>query len=142
MTSAIGLALVAHIAGIVLWVGGLLAACQVLSARDREPSIDVRMSIAQLARKLLRALTHPGAAITVAAGIALLLVKPADLRQAWLHIKLTLVVILIAIDLLLTVGVSGLVSRGTSISAARLKLTRGAIALLFLAIILLAVVKP
>ncbi len=142
MTSAFGLALVAHIAGIVLWVGGLLATWYVLSAREREPSGDAQAFLAQLAKGLLKSLAHPGAAITVAAGIALLLSKPADLQQAWLHFKLTLVVILIAVDLLLTVGVRGLVSRGTSISARRLRVTRGAIALLFLAIVLLAVVKP
>ncbi|HXJ96769.1 MAG TPA: CopD family protein [Terriglobia bacterium] len=142
MTSAFSLALVAHIAGIVLWVGGLLAACHLLSGRERETAIEVQGSLARRARELLKALAHPGAAITVAASIALLLSKPTDLQQVWLHIKLTLVVILIAADLLLTVGVHGLVSRGTAISAGRLRLTRGVIVLLFLAIVFLAVVKP
>jgi len=142
MTSAFDLALAAHIAGIVLWVGGLLAACSVLSSRERESSNDVQSSFTQLARRLLKALAHAGAALTVVAGVALLLTKPADLQQVWLHIKLTLVVILIAVDLLLTVGVRRLISGGTPISAARLNLVRGVIALLFLAIVLLAVIKP
>ena len=142
MSSALSLALVAHIAGIVLWVGGLLATCHVLSGREREPSVDVRDALAASARKLLKALAHPGAAITVVAGIALLLIKPADLQQAWFHIKLTLVVILIAVDLLLTVGVRRLVSGRASISAGRLKLTGGVIAVLFLALVLLVAVKP
>ena len=142
MTSAFDLALAAHIVGIVLWVGGLLAACSVLSGRQRESSLDVQGSFAKLARRVLKTLAHPGAAITVVAGITLLMTKPVDLQQAWLHTKLTLVVILIAVDLLLTVGVRGLLSGGASISAARLKLTRGAILLLFVTIVVLAVIKP
>ena len=142
MTSVFNFTLVAHITGIVLWVGGLLATCQVLAGRERESSIEVRAALSRPARKLLKALAHPGAAIAVLAGIALLLIKPEDLRQAWLHIKLALVVILIAVDLLLTVSVSALVSRASEISARRVKLTHGAIALLFLAIVILAVVKP
>jgi protoporphyrinogen IX oxidase len=142
MTSVFNLALVAHIAGIVLWVGGLLATCQVLAGGERESSIDFRAALPHPARRLLKALAHPGAAIAVLAGVALLLIKPADLQQAWLHIKLTLVVILIAVDLLLTVSVRALVSRASEISTRRVKLTHGAIALLFLAIVVLAVVKP
>lgn len=142
MTSTFGLALVAHIAGIVLWVGGLLAASQALAGCERESSTEARTALARLAGKLLKALAHPGAAIAVLAGIALLLIKPADLQQAWLHIKVALVVILIAVDLWLTVGVRALNSGHSEIPRRRVKVTQGALALLFLAIVMLVVLKP
>jgi protoporphyrinogen IX oxidase len=142
MTSAFSWALAAHIVGIVFWVGGLLAASQELAGRQRESSTEARAALAGSARRLLKASAHPGAAITVLAGIVILGVKPADLQQGWLHAKLALVVLLIALDLLLTLNVRALLSRGTEISASRVKLTHGAVALLFLAIVILAVVKP
>lgn len=142
MTSAFYWVLVAHIAGIVFWVGGLLAASQVLAGRERETSPETRATLASMAGRLLKALAHPGAAITVLAGIVILGVKPQDLQQGWLHAKLGLVVILIAADLLLTVSVRGLVGRGIEIPARRVRLTYGAIALLFLTIVILAVFKP
>lgn len=142
MSSAFYWVLVAHIAGIVFWVGGLLAASQVLAGRERETSPEARVALARLAGRLLKALAHPGAAITVLAGIVILGIKPEDFQRGWLHAKLGLVVILIAADLLLTVSVRALVGRGIEIPARRVRLTHGVIALLFLAIVILAVVKP
>jgi protoporphyrinogen IX oxidase len=142
MTSAFSWALAAHIVGIVFWVGGLLAASQMLAGCLHESSTEAKAALARSARRLLKASAHPGAAITVLAGIVILGVKPEDLQQGWLHAKLSLVVILIAVDLLLTLNVRAVVSRGTEISVSRVRLTHGAIALLFLAIVILAAVKP
>ena len=142
MTYAFGLALVAHFAGIVLWVGGLLAASQVLSGREHEPLSEARTALAHLAGKLLKQLAHPGAAITVLTGVGLLGIKPGDMQQGWLHAKLALVVVLIAVDLWLTVSVRALTGRGSEVPRRRAKLTHGVIALLFLAIVILALLKP
>lgn len=135
-------ALFAHVVGIVFWVGGLLAACQVLTGSGRETSAEAQAALVRLARRLLKTLAHPGAAVAVLAGIVLLGANPGDLEQGWLHAKLAFVVILIAVDLLLTVSLQKMLSRGTEMSARRVKLAHGAIALLFLVVALLAVVKP
>jgi protoporphyrinogen IX oxidase len=142
MTSLFGWALFAHVIGIVFWIGGLLAAFQVLGHRRSESSADSQAALARSARRLLKASAHPGAAIAVLAGIMLLGARPADLQDGWLHAKLAFVVILIAMDLLLTVSVSKMLSQGAEVPALRVKLAHGAIALLFVVIVFLAVVKP
>ncbi len=142
MTSIFNWALFAHIIGIVFWVGGLLAASQVLADRKRQSSPEARAVLAHGARRFLKAMAHPGAAITVLAGVVLLGANPADLQRGWLHAKLAFVVILISVDLLLTVGVSRILSQGTELPALRVKLAYGSITLLFLIVVFLAVVKP
>jgi len=142
MSSVSNWALFAHIIGIVFWVGGLLAAGQMLAGIRREPSPEAHAALARLARKLLKAMAHPGAAVTVLAGITLLGANPGDLQRGWLHVKLGFVVILIAVDLFLTASVARLVRRGSEIPASRVKLTHAVVALLFLAIVFLAALKP
>jgi protoporphyrinogen IX oxidase len=142
MTSVFSWALFAHVIGIVFWMGGLLAAVQVLAGRRSESSAQSKAALARSVRRLLKAFAHPGAAIAVLAGIVLLGAKQVDSQQAWLHAKLACVVVLIAVDLLLTVSVRTMLSGGAEVSALRLKLIPGAIVLLLLAIVFLAVIKP
>jgi protoporphyrinogen IX oxidase len=142
MSSPLGWALAAHIVGLVFWIGGLLAATQALAGRSRESSAEARAVLASLARKLLKSLAHPGAALTVIAGVAMLRIRPADLQQGWLHVKLMLVLVLMAADLLMTVRVRAVQDGRAEIGAGRARLEHGVIALLLLAIVILAVIKP
>src|ERR1051326_5899176 len=98
MNSGVAWALVFHVIGFVLWMGGLLVATQVMASRTQQSSPEIRAALARLETKLFRGVAHPGAAVTVVAGIVVLLLQPDYLRQGWLRAKLFLVMIVIALD--------------------------------------------
>src|SRR5208283_2934074 len=91
--------LVFHIIGLVFWLGSLLVVTQILAIHTGETSSETRATLGRLESKLLRGLAHPGAAIMVITGSVLLSLNPSYLREHWLHAKLLLVVVLIALDL-------------------------------------------
>src|SRR5438874_12702270 len=100
MNSPVAWVLVFHILGFVFWTAGLLVATQVLATHTQEKSDEVRRVLSRLETKLLKGVAHPGAAITVVAGVAVVVVRPAYLNQGWLHPKLFLVANLIALELI------------------------------------------
>ena len=137
-------ALVFHLAGMVFWLGGLFmavsAARPALSVAGSTASGPSAVERARLARKGLRSLAHPGAAIMVLSGASLIYLLPGVETAGWLQAKLTLVVVLIAVDLVLTFRLRRMPER--ELSAGQLAMFRGAIVVLFLLILILAVVKP
>jgi protoporphyrinogen IX oxidase len=151
MNSGVAWALVFHILGIVFWMGGLLVTTQVLAMHVDEESPESRETLAHLEMKLLKGVTHPGAAITVLAGIVIVALQPDYLRQHWLHAKLALVAILIALDLIVYFRARALHEADFALAGddtGRLKQRRtckilhGAISLLFLGILVLVMIKP
>ena len=90
--------LVAHIFGVLFWVGGLLATSMALTRHTQETSTEARQALARLERIYLRGLADPGALLTILAGISLIMTKPSYyLHAPWLHIKLTFVLLLIGL---------------------------------------------
>jgi protoporphyrinogen IX oxidase len=142
VNSPVAWALAAHVVGIVFWMGGLLVATQVLASHTQETSSEARRALARLEQKLLRGIAHPGAAITVLAGIVVVAIQPDYLRQSWLQAKLSLVVILIAIDLVVTARIRAYQAGRIEVYARQAKLVHGLIAALFLGIVILVMIKP
>ena len=90
--------LVAHIFGLVLWVGGLLVTTMVMSQQSGETLPDARRALGRLQRRFLRGMADPGAALTILAGISLIFANRSYFLHArWLHIKLGFVVALIVL---------------------------------------------
>lgn len=90
--------LVAHIFGIVLWVGGLLVTTLVMARHAGEQSNEAWAALSKVERTLLRGMADPGALLTILAGITLITTNRAYyLHAAWLHIKLVFVVALIVL---------------------------------------------
>ncbi len=93
-----------HVLGIVLWMGGLLAACVAL-AQSSAADPATRSAIAQSARKLLRVLADPGAALAILAGGWLL---GADfsgyLSLRWFQTKLVVLLGVLALHGLIAVS--------------------------------------
>ena len=90
--------LVVHIFGIVFWVSGLLVTSMALTRHTQESSPEARQALARLERIFLRGLADPGALLVILAGIGLISTKPSYyLHAPWLHIKLTFVILLIAL---------------------------------------------
>lgn len=142
MNSPVAWALVFHIIGIVFWMGGLLTVTQVLSAHTEETAPESRQALERLEVKLMKAVAHPGAAITVLAGITVVWLQPGYLYETWLHAKLALVVILIALDLVVHFRAKAYFARQRIMSRGECKFMHGAISLVFLGIVVLVMIKP
>jgi uncharacterized membrane protein len=134
--------LIFHMIGLVFWLGSLLTVTHVLRIHTEEPFPEARSTLERLQTKLIKGLAHPGAALMVITGILLMVQKPQYLHEHWLQAKLTLVVLLIALDL-------RIYSRTKALHAGRIEIRRGecmamhgAIALLFYGILLLVFLRP
>ncbi len=134
--------LVFHIIGMVFWLGSLLAVTHTLAVHTEEAAPEARAALGRLESKLLRGLAHPGAAIMVITGFILIGHDPNLLRQHWLHAKLLLVVILIALDLRVTFCARQFQEGKISMTRGECMGLHGAIALLFVLIASLALVRP
>lgn len=132
--------LVFHLAGMVLWIGGLIFAMAAIGMATPNDEAPLRLQRARFAQKGMRAFAHPGAALMVITGVILILLIPGIMTQAWLHAKLSLVVILIVFDLLLTVRVRRMPAQEPS--PGQMGMFQGVITLLFLLILVLVLVKP
>lgn len=134
--------LVFHVVGLVFWLGSLLVVTQILAIHTEEASPETRITLGRLESKLLKGLAHPGAAIMVVTGFLLLAQDPNYLRETWLHAKLSLVVVLVALDLRLTFRVRAFQEDKVEVTRRECMILHGAISLVFLVILVLVLVKP
>ncbi len=142
MNSSVAWALVFHVIGLVFWMGGLLVVTQVMAAHAEERSSEASRALRRLETKLLNGMAHPGALITVVAGIVLVGLQPAYLRQSWLHAKLSLVVILIGMNLFLHMRARALREEQSEARSGQFRMLHGVISALFLGIVILVMIKP
>ena len=134
-----------HLLGAILWMGGLLTVSRVLGYHSKEdPS--VRPRFVWLEGRLNYLVALPGAGLTLLCGIALAYVYGAAwFRVAlWLHIKLTLVVVVALVHLGLTLKQRSIARQSPNepVSRALFAALHGTIGLLLIAILLLAVHQP
>jgi putative membrane protein len=134
--------LVFHLTGLVFWIGSLLAVTHVLAMHSGEKSPEARAALGRLESKLLKGLAHPGAALMVISGVLLLAEDPYCLRATWLHLKIPLVLVMVALDL-------RVYFRAKAFQAGQIEMTRGEcmalhgiIAVVFMAILVLVLIKP
>jgi putative membrane protein len=129
------LALTVHVVGITFWVGGLFTIALFLGAAGDDAA--TRASIGAIARRVARA-TDVAALVAIAGGVALLVLRPWDMRQPWMHIKLTFVVGLLAVHGIIRVRAKRLANGGPApTSSAAI-----GVAVLAVAIIAVIVLKP
>jgi putative membrane protein len=122
-----------HVFGLVLWIGGLLTATLALSRHVQEVSPEARQALARLERLSLRAMADPGAMITIVAGIILISTNSSYyLHAAWLHIKLSFVVILIVLHVLVAI-------KTKQFAQGKATVTPGYVRLLLIAIVLVLI---
>jgi putative membrane protein len=134
--------LVFHLIGLVFWLGSLLVVTQILAIHTEETFPQTRATLSRLESKLLKGLTHPGAALMIITGIILVSEDPNYLREHWLHAKLLLVVVLVAIDLRLTFRARAFQEGKIELTRRECMVVHGAISLVFLAILILVLIKP
>ena len=134
-----------HLIGVVLWMGGLLNLSRILAYHAKErPAVRPRFSF--LEARLNYFVTLPGAVIVLATGLSQLSLEPTGYFAIarWLHIKLTLVFVVAAIHLVVTLRHRSLARERADqpINKALFSALHGTLGLLLIAIIVLAVIKP
>jgi putative membrane protein len=88
-----------HIIGVVVWFAGLfyLVRLFVYHAEANEQPEPARTILQEqyqiMEKRLYNLITMPGMILTVVMAIALLIIAPDMLKQVWLHVKLTLVLL-------------------------------------------------
>lgn len=129
--------LVVHIFGLVLWVGGLLAATLALYRHTQENSAEARQALARLERVFLHAIADPGALLTILAGIGLIFSnRTYYLRAPWLHFKLVFVAALIVVHVIVATRSKSFAAGRISLHTGQVKVLLAAIVLIFLAILI------
>lgn len=129
--------LVAHIFGIVLWIGGLLMTAVLLSQHVQQTSPEARAALTRLEKKSMRALADPGALIAILAGIGLIASNPSYyLHAIWLHIKLSLVVLLIVVHVFVGIEMKSVQKGASRMASGKAWLWFTAVLLIFIAILI------
>ncbi len=135
--------LVFHLVGVVFWLGGLLVLTHLLAADTEAASDETHLALGRLETKLFNGIAHPGAAIAIISGLVMIGLNPHYYLSAhWLRVKLVLVAVLVVLDFMTY-------RRAQAFKAGTLKLQRkqcmalhGAIALVFIAILVMVLVQP
>lgn len=136
-----GFVLSLHIFGVVFWIGGLLMIASLLARVPEEVGLPKERFLGA-ARQLFEVGTNIGAALTIALGILLILMNPSMLRHGWLHAKLLLVAILLFYHVRFYRRIMFLENNPSQSSRREFRVVHGAVSLLLIAILVLAVMKP
>ncbi|MEQ8764100.1 MAG: CopD family protein [Planctomycetota bacterium] len=130
-----------HIFGFVLWIGAMMGLSRLLGYHVKEEA-PVRQRMAFMEKRMAYFVSLPGLVITLIGGVGMLLEKKSELLQApWLHIKLTLVFLLIVADFLMQAKMRKIHAADTMPSPAFFKAIHGIIGLMLLAILYFAIFK-
>ena len=143
MNSLLAWTLVFHILGIVIWLGSLLAVTHILATDADAESEEVHDALNRLEGKLFKGIAHPGAIITVLSGGVLISTNPQYFAHAaWFHVKLFLVVILIALDIITYIRARAFHAGKITLQRKECMMLHGGIALMFIGILIMVLVRP
>ncbi len=134
------LAIVVHVLGVILWVGGVLAGGLLIRLRlDGDPS----GKLAEGENRVFKSLAGHGMMLTVLAGAALIALRGGlYLHQGWFIAKLILVAALIGLHMTLRVRGKRLAAAPESVTGGTLCGLQAAISLVAAAILLLVFTQP
>ena len=131
-----------HIISIVVWFGALLYLPRLFvyhaAARDQE----VRRTLAVMATRLYKIIMNTGVAAVFLTGFAILWVNPAVLAQGWFHVKLALVLLLLAYHILCGRFVRKLSAAANARSESFYRMFNEIPTIFLIILVILAVVKP
>lgn len=130
-----------HLIFVVTWFAGLFYLPRLFVYHVQSSDVAVHAQLRVMERRLLF-ITHIGGALAIVFGVATLAMAPAFLQQGWLHAKLGFVACLIAYHAYL-VRLKNRLARDERPHGARwLRVFNEIPAVLLIAIVLLAVLKP
>ena len=130
-----------HIIGVVTWFAGLfyLPRLFVYHAEAGEPAVRERLKVME---RRLMAMTHVGGVFAIGFGITTLAAESFYMRAGWLHVKLALVLLLVVYHGMLVKLVGDFACDRCGWASRALRWFNEVPAVLLLAIVILAVVKP
>ena len=133
--------LVAHVMGFVFWVSGLLVTSMALTRHTQEASAEAKQALARLERIYLRGLADPGALLAILAGVSLISTNSSYyLHAPWLHIKLTVVLILIGLHGMVAMRTKAFATGRIAMQRKEARLLVAATLFLFLSILIATLV--
>ena len=133
-----------HIVAVIAWMAGLLYLprlfvyhCGVAAASPQSATFKV------MERRLYRGIMHPALVMTVvSAGLLLATPGAVDWRQGWIHAKLALVLVLVALHILMGRWLKAFAEDRNSRPARFFRIVNELPTLLMILIVVLVVVKP
>ena len=130
-----------HVVFVVTWFAGLfyLPRLFIYHTESGEPTVCAQLKVME--RRLL-AITHIGGGLALLFGIWTLALAPGFLQQGWLHAKLAMVLCLVAYHAYLVRLTHAFARDHIVLSSRWLRIFNEVPALLLIAIVILAVVKP
>ncbi len=130
-----------HVIAMVTWFAGLFYLPR-LFVYHADAGDWISVERFRVMERRLFILMSIGALLTVALGIAMILVAPAYLKMAWLHVKLALVLLLIVYHLVCYKFVRDFAHDRKTHSARWFRMFNEVPSLLLVGIVILAIVKP
>lgn len=130
-----------HVMGVVAWFAGLFYLPRLFVYHAEATAAVMRDRFKVMERRLL-VMTHIGGGLAIAFGIATLASEPGLAHAHWLHVKLALVLLLVIYHAMLVKLVADFRQDRCNWSSRGLRWFNEIPAVLLLAIVILAVVKP
>jgi putative membrane protein len=130
-----------HVIAMVTWFAGLFYLPR-LFVYHADAGDWISVERFRIMERRLLIIMNVGAVLTLSFGIAMIVAAPAYLKMGWLHVKLTLVLLLIIYHLMCFKFVRDFAHDRRTRSAKWFRLFNEIPALLLIGIVILAVVKP
>jgi putative membrane protein len=137
----LGVILVVHLFAIIFWIGSLLVITTLLGQVADEVG-GARERLIMASRRLLGVAGNITMAVALTSGVILLALEPAALRQGWMHAKLLMVAALLLMHGRLYRRIIALENEPSGASRREFMIVHGAVSLLLLIILILAVLRP
>jgi len=133
--------IVFHLFGVIFWIGGLLIVSMMLAAAAEETGAG-QAAILRLAQRLFNSACNAGAAITIVFGILLVISDPEVMRHGWMHAKLGLVAVLIALHVWMYLRSRRIGERPAAAVRREFQVIHGMVSVVLLGILLMVIMQP
>ncbi|HXZ89092.1 MAG TPA: CopD family protein [Candidatus Binataceae bacterium] len=133
--------LVLHIFGVITWLGSLLLITSLMTlVPDEVGAARERMIFA--ARRLFLLSANVGAAVAIIFGLFELIARPGLLQAGWMHVKILLVLVLLAIHVRLFMRINAAENDPGAATRREFSILHGIVSLILLAILYLVIARP
>ncbi len=132
-----------HIIGMVAWFAGLFYIFRLFVYHVKyQNNPELCQAYSQMERKLLYIIMHPAMLVTILLGLLLISQNPVVLSAPWFHLKLLLVVVLIAYQIFAGMTQKRFARGDFFLSEKACRIINEIPTLVLIGVVLLAVIKP
>ncbi len=136
-----------HIIGFVAWFGGMFYLVRIFvyhaeAAKKENPERDILVNqFTIMEDRVYKIIMNPAMMITFTFGITMLVLQPAYLKMGWMHMKLTLLILLLAYHIYCKKTIKNLKAGQVTLSSFQFRMMNEIPTIFLLGIVLLAVLK-